>query len=76
MDIHIWYTVLSAVVGGVMGARARLGEVLYTSLQHLMGFVLWLCVDHAATNGCVHLLRERLVPLYHRSEIDWVISIC
>ncbi|KAK2968255.1 hypothetical protein RJ640_030305 [Escallonia rubra] len=26
MDIHIWYTLLSAVVGGVMGARARLGE--------------------------------------------------
>lgn len=28
MDIHIWYTLLSAVVGGVMGARSRLGEVL------------------------------------------------
>jgi len=27
MDIHIWYTVLSAIVGGVKGARARLGEV-------------------------------------------------
>lgn len=27
MDIHIWYTLLSAIVGGVMGARARLGEV-------------------------------------------------
>lgn len=41
----------------------------------LNGICSWLCVDHAA-NGCVHLLRERLVPLYHRSEIDWVISIC
>ena len=28
MDIHIWYTLLSALVGGVMGARARLGEVI------------------------------------------------
>lgn len=28
MDIYIWYTLLSAVIGGIMGARARLGEVL------------------------------------------------
>lgn len=28
MDIHIWYTLLSAIIGGVMGAKARLGEVL------------------------------------------------
>lgn len=27
MDIHIWYTLLSALVGGIKGARARLGEV-------------------------------------------------
>ncbi|KAG9156679.1 hypothetical protein Leryth_006646 [Lithospermum erythrorhizon] len=27
MDIHIWYTILSALVGGVSGARARLGEI-------------------------------------------------
>lgn len=27
MDIHIWYTLLSAICGAVMGARARLGEV-------------------------------------------------
>lgn len=27
MDICIWYTLLSAIAGGVMGARARLGEV-------------------------------------------------
>lgn len=27
MDIHIWYTLLSALVGGLMGARARLGEI-------------------------------------------------
>lgn len=27
MDIYIWYTLLSAIIGGVMGARARLGEV-------------------------------------------------
>lgn len=28
MDIHIWYTLLSAIYGAVMGARSRLGEVL------------------------------------------------
>ncbi|KAL9235580.1 hypothetical protein vseg_010326 [Gypsophila vaccaria] len=27
MDIHIWYTLLSALLGGVMGARSRLGEI-------------------------------------------------
>lgn len=27
MDLHIWYTLLSAIVGGVKGAQARLGEV-------------------------------------------------
>ena len=27
MDILIFYTVMSAIVGGVSGARARLGEV-------------------------------------------------
>lgn len=27
MDIHIWYTLMSALVGGLMGARARLGEI-------------------------------------------------
>ncbi|KAG0453842.1 hypothetical protein HPP92_025146 [Vanilla planifolia] len=27
MDIHIWYTLLSAFVGGLIGARARLGEI-------------------------------------------------
>ncbi|KAF3791007.1 Callose synthase 10 [Nymphaea thermarum] len=26
LDLHIWYTLLSALIGGVMGARARLGE--------------------------------------------------
>lgn len=31
MDIHIWYTLLSAIIGGVMGARSRLGEVLIYS---------------------------------------------
>lgn len=29
MDIHIFYTLLSALIGGVMGARARLGEVIF-----------------------------------------------
>ncbi|XVF54616.1 hypothetical protein PTKIN_Ptkin05aG0196000 [Pterospermum kingtungense] len=34
MDIHIWYTLLSAIVGGVMGARARLGEIRSTEMVH------------------------------------------
>ncbi|XVF11615.1 hypothetical protein REPUB_Repub08aG0042500 [Reevesia pubescens] len=34
MDIHIWYTLLSAIIGGVMGARARLGEIRSTEMMH------------------------------------------
>ncbi|XP_043723776.1 callose synthase 10 isoform X2 [Telopea speciosissima] len=34
MDIHIWYTVLSALVGGVMGARGRLGEIRSIEMVH------------------------------------------
>ncbi|GMH21528.1 hypothetical protein Nepgr_023370 [Nepenthes gracilis] len=34
MDIYIWYTVLSALVGGVMGARDRLGEIRSIEMVH------------------------------------------
>uniref|UniRef100_A0A0E0L6W8 1,3-beta-glucan synthase n=1 Tax=Oryza punctata TaxID=4537 RepID=A0A0E0L6W8_ORYPU len=34
MDIHIWYTLLSALVGGVMGARDRLGEIRSIEMLH------------------------------------------
>ncbi|KAF6157565.1 hypothetical protein GIB67_004503 [Kingdonia uniflora] len=34
MDIHIWYTLLSAVIGGIMGARARLGEIRSIEMVH------------------------------------------
>ncbi|KAJ6805753.1 callose synthase 10-like [Iris pallida] len=34
MDIHIWYTLLSALVGGLMGARARLGEIRSLDMLH------------------------------------------
>ncbi|XP_027169139.1 callose synthase 10 [Coffea eugenioides] len=34
MDIHIWYTLLSAIVGAVMGARARLGEIRSIQMLH------------------------------------------
>nr|GEV05479.1 callose synthase 10 [Tanacetum cinerariifolium] len=34
MDIHIFYTLLSAVIGGVMGARARLGEIRSIEMVH------------------------------------------
>ncbi|XP_010545981.1 PREDICTED: callose synthase 10 isoform X2 [Tarenaya hassleriana] len=34
MDIHIWYTVLSAIIGGVMGAKARLGEIRSIEMVH------------------------------------------
>ena len=37
MDIHIWYTIMSAVVGGVMGARARLGEVYGFQSDEFLG---------------------------------------
>ena len=43
MDIHIFYTLLSAIVGGVMGARARLGEVsIYLSLLCCMSCLSWM----------------------------------
>ncbi|XP_027351814.1 callose synthase 10 isoform X1 [Abrus precatorius] len=34
MDILIWYTVMSAIVGGVIGARARLGEIRSIEMVH------------------------------------------
>nr|QKN22530.1 callose synthase 10 [Urtica dioica subsp. dioica] len=34
MDIYIWYTLLSAVIGGIMGARARLGEIRSIEMVH------------------------------------------
>ncbi|KAH9720651.1 callose synthase 10 [Citrus sinensis] len=34
MDLHIWYTLLSAIIGGVMGARARLGEIRTIEMVH------------------------------------------
>ncbi|XP_048229033.1 callose synthase 10 isoform X2 [Ricinus communis] len=34
MDIHIWYTLLSAIVGGIMGARGRLGEIRSLEMVH------------------------------------------
>ncbi|WCJ36196.1 glucan synthase-like 8 [Euphorbia peplus] len=34
MDIHIFYTVLSAIVGGIMGARSRLGEIRTLEMVH------------------------------------------
>lgn len=34
MDIHIWYTLLSALIGGVMGARGHLGEIRSIEMVH------------------------------------------
>ncbi|OVA17595.1 Glycosyl transferase [Macleaya cordata] len=34
MDIHIWYTLLSALIGGLMGARGRLGEIRSIEMVH------------------------------------------
>ncbi|KAJ3672614.1 hypothetical protein LUZ60_007335 [Juncus effusus] len=34
MDLQIWYTLLSALVGGIMGARARLGEIRSIDMLH------------------------------------------
>jgi hypothetical protein len=49
MDIHIWYTLLSALVGGVMGARDRLGEVYI-----LLFYVLALFVDPSSYQLRIH----------------------
>ncbi|KAM1322404.1 hypothetical protein ACFX2I_015187 [Malus domestica] len=34
MDFYIWYTILSAIIGGVIGARARLGEIRSIEMVH------------------------------------------
>ncbi|KAK9699527.1 hypothetical protein RND81_08G179300 [Saponaria officinalis] len=34
MDIHIWYTLISALIGGVMGARSKLGEIRSIKMVH------------------------------------------
>lgn len=34
LDILIWYTVLSALIGGLLGARARLGEIRSLEMLH------------------------------------------
>jgi callose synthase len=34
MDLQIWYTILSALVGGVMGAMDRLGEIRSIDMLH------------------------------------------
>ncbi|XP_077236924.1 glucan synthase-like 8 [Tasmannia lanceolata] len=34
MDIQIFYTLLSAIIGGLMGARARLGEIRSIEMLH------------------------------------------
>ncbi|KAK7302196.1 hypothetical protein RJT34_13078 [Clitoria ternatea] len=34
MDILIWYTIMSAIVGGVIGARERLGEIRSIEMVH------------------------------------------
>ncbi|XP_078444435.1 glucan synthase-like 8 [Wolffia australiana] len=34
MDIHIFYTLISALVGGIKGARARLGEIRTIEMLH------------------------------------------
>ncbi|TYJ98465.1 callose synthase 10 [Cucumis melo var. makuwa] len=34
LDIYIWYTLLSAIIGGVKGARGRLGEIRSLEMMH------------------------------------------
>ncbi|KAJ3690938.1 hypothetical protein LUZ61_020102 [Rhynchospora tenuis] len=34
MDLHIWYTLCSALIGGVMGAVARIGEIRSIDMLH------------------------------------------
>ncbi|KAJ8764148.1 hypothetical protein K2173_005060 [Erythroxylum novogranatense] len=56
MDIHIWYTVLSAIVGGVMGARARLGEVRNGILEWSFEETFFLPVDRRLRYFIVSLI--------------------
>lgn len=60
MDIHIWYTLLSALVGGVMGARDRLGEVLSTTYASVV-----ICkLDITLT--CANLMQIRSIEMLHK----------
>ncbi|KAH9316295.1 hypothetical protein KI387_024922, partial [Taxus chinensis] len=34
LDLHVWYTVLSAIVGGLIGAKDRLGEIRSVETVH------------------------------------------
>ncbi|KAH9302685.1 hypothetical protein KI387_014268, partial [Taxus chinensis] len=34
LDLHVFYTLLSAIVGGLIGARARLGEIRSIEMVH------------------------------------------
>lgn len=58
MDILIWYTLLSAIVGGVKGARARLGEVLisFTGNFFLSGDRFCFPYDYALNSFFVFIL--------------------
>jgi hypothetical protein len=60
MDIYIWYTLLSALVGGVMGARDRLGEVY--SLKS------WPC-------SCIQML-SAMHTLFMMCKLNYHSGIC
>eukprot|EP00252_Welwitschia_mirabilis_P007366 TRINITY_DN18640_c0_g1_i2.p1 TRINITY_DN18640_c0_g1~~TRINITY_DN18640_c0_g1_i2.p1 ORF type:complete len:1915 (+),score=322.94 TRINITY_DN18640_c0_g1_i2:50-5794(+) len=34
LDLYVWHTILSAIVGGLIGARARLGEIRSIEMVH------------------------------------------
>lgn len=81
MDILIWYTILSAIVGGVKGARARLGEVLMCSLRvpdiifyslFLFQFCMWCSSACSPVTlvltcvDCVYLWQIRSIEMVHK----------
>lgn len=56
MDIHIWYTLLSAIIGGVMGARSRLGEVFISSqLQQIFSLHMLISCSFVCTTYSMHI---------------------
>ncbi|KAJ6875722.1 callose synthase 10 isoform X2 [Populus alba x Populus x berolinensis] len=64
MDIHIWYTILSAVVGGVMGARARLGEIRSIEMVHKR----FESFPAAFVKNLVSPQAQRMLPNRHASQ--------
>lgn len=64
MDIQLFYTVISAVWGFLLGARDRLGEVTYFILNYqLFPFFSRKTPEHVSVCICMCMLSARSVYL-------------